>query len=448
MKMRSSMKKLVTLLTAIAVLLTSIVVYQPQTAEAASKNRIELEKKYTSLYVGESYNLKAKDIYQNGQKVTSTDNSKLSWKYFKFTSSKKSVATVSKKGVVTAKKKGKTTITMTSIYNSKVKATIRLTVKAKAKKTKIEMVSKKATVFVGNATTLKVKKVTGLSGEEVKFSSSDKKIATVNSKGVVVGKKVGTAKITVTSALNKKAKTTVKITVTTKDMEDTVYNPSGEAKIVLAENEVTLAPTDSFPEWSTGCWNGPVDWGVFYQEERERYGMAQIKIKSITGVKSKAVSYTSSDSTIAEVSSTGFVTPKRAGTVAITVKSKANPAVKAIYKVNVRNLVTGIEFNRMLSWKVRLEREEGEPKGDEEGHRYVGFFNTKMQTIPDNAENKNFIVTSDNENVVKIDHDIYDYGFLLISKGTAHITVKSEDGFFVGTWEIIVCDEDVSCARP
>lgn len=439
MKTKSTIKKLVTLITAFVMIITSTIVYQPQSVEAAAKNRIELEKKYTSLYVGESYTLKAKDIYQNGQKVTSTDSSKLSWKYFKFTSSKKSVATVSKKGVVTAKKKGSTTITMTSIYNSKVKATVKLKVKAKAKKTKIEMVSKKATVFVGDATTLKVKKVTGLSGKEVKFSSSDKKIATVNSNGVVVGKKVGTATITVTSVLNKKAKTTVKVTVTTEDMENTIYNPAGEAKIVLVEDEVTLAPESSFStDWfdgQTGYYKsygefvnpGASTWAEFFENQKKSYGQAQIKVKSITGVSSSAVSYTSSDSTIAEVSSTGFVTPKRAGLALITVTSKANSNIKATYKVVVRNLVTAVDVYTYC--ELRFEE-----------NRSVRWFDASA-VLPKNADNRKVLVTSDNENVIKIRRNEYGACFLdLTGKGKANLTIQSEDGFFKATWVMKVSD--------
>ena len=48
---------------------------------------------------------------------------------------------------------------------------------------------------------------------KAKFKSSNKKIATVSSKGVVKGKKAGKVKITVTSKSNKKQKKVVKITV-------------------------------------------------------------------------------------------------------------------------------------------------------------------------------------------------------------------------------------------
>ena len=67
-------------------------------------------------------------------------------------------------------------------------------------------VSCKKTVAVNCTTTIKT-------NVKAKFQSSDKKIATVNSKGIVKGKKAGKVKITVTSKTNKKDKKTVTITV-------------------------------------------------------------------------------------------------------------------------------------------------------------------------------------------------------------------------------------------
>ncbi len=111
MKVKGIAKKLVTMLMALIMLVTSITVYQPQTVEAASKNRITLETKYKTLYVGESYTLKASAFYKDGKlqasKKKNYDTRLLSYKYFQFASSDNRIATVSKKGVIKAKKKGK-----------------------------------------------------------------------------------------------------------------------------------------------------------------------------------------------------------------------------------------------------------------------------------------------------------------------------------------------------
>lgn len=440
MKTKSTMKKLVTLLTALAVLITSIAVYQPQTVEAAPKNGITLEQKYTSLYVGETYTLKAIAMYQNGTEMASVkkkhNTEKLSYKYFKFTSSNKKTATVSKKGVVTAKKKGNTTITMTSIYNSKIKTTIKLKVKAK-KKAAITLSKKSATIGVGDTTQISVKKVKNISSKEMTFSTSDKKVATVSDKGVVTGKSTGTAKITVTSTLNKKAKTTFKVTVKSQDLLDTTVDPSGEARITLAETEVTLAPVSSF-DGDSNSWFGAARWGA---ENKKSYGQAQIKIRSVSGLNNSAVTYKSSNTAVAEVSSTGFVTPKHAGLAVITVASKSNPEVKAEYKVTVKNLATFIHFQYID--KLRLEPDEHEtPNAD--GYRVtcLGF-----EVYPKNADNRNFTVTSDNENIIKAETHYDEYGdsydtLILKSKGKATLTIKSDDGYVTEKWTITVGDYD------
>lgn len=131
---------------------------------------------------------------------------------------------------------------MTSIYDSQVKGTLSLTVSKGKQKAKITLKEKKASIVVGKTTTIKVKYFKGISNKNIAFSSSDKKVATVSSKGKVTGKKAGKATITVTSLINKNVKAKFTITVTTADMADTDYSEKGKGKIVLAENSVTLYP--------------------------------------------------------------------------------------------------------------------------------------------------------------------------------------------------------------
>lgn len=60
---RHKTKRLLVLIMALVLVVTNITVYQPQTVEAVSKNRITLETKYKTLYVGESYTLKAYSFF-------------------------------------------------------------------------------------------------------------------------------------------------------------------------------------------------------------------------------------------------------------------------------------------------------------------------------------------------------------------------------------------------
>ena len=119
----------------------------------------------------------------------------------KFKSSNTKVATVNSKGVITGKKAGTTKITVTVGKYNKV-----LTVKVK--KPSFSLVKSSANLKKGKKVTIKVK---AAPASKVTYKSSNKKVATVNSKGVVTAKKKGTAKITVKcNGITKTFKVTVK----------------------------------------------------------------------------------------------------------------------------------------------------------------------------------------------------------------------------------------------
>ncbi len=440
MRKKEIAKKIMAALMVLAMLVTNLMIYQPQTVEAAAKNRITLESKYKTLYVGESYTLKATALYKDGKVCASLkkkyNTQQLSYKYFRFSSSNSKVATVSKKGMVKAKKKGTVTLTMTHIYDHRIKTSVKMQVKAK-KKGKITLAQKSATIGVGNTVKISVKSVKNMGGKAMKYTTSDKSIATVSDKGVVTGKSAGEAKITVTSVLNKKNKTTFKVTVKSQDLVDTVVDPTGTAKIVLAQNEVTLAPASSFDTGRVSTYYAQ----VAADKNKEKYGQAQIKVSRVNGLSSSAVTYQSNNTSVAEVSSTGFVTPKRAGVAVITVSAKSNPNVTAEYRVMVKNLATYIKFQRFD--KLRLEPDENDDV-TKEGYRWtdLGF-----EVFPTSAENRNYKVVSDNEAVIEVKNTYDEYGdsvctLILKSKGKATLTIKSDDGYVTEKWTIEVCNGD------
>ena len=86
---------------------------------------------------------------------------------------------------------------------------ITTTVEAAAKKVSLKAYNKK--VYVGRSGKIKVKSTRGA---KLSYKTSNKKIATVNSRGVVTGKKSGTVKITITARKSKYK--TVKKTITVK----------------------------------------------------------------------------------------------------------------------------------------------------------------------------------------------------------------------------------------
>lgn len=126
------------------------------------------------------------------------------------------VTNVNKNGtfkLTAGKKKGSAVVTVT--LASKKTASFKVTVqKAAVKTTKITTTTKSLTLAKGAtykklASSITVTPVT--SKEKVTYSSSNKKVATVSSKGVIKAKKAGTAKITVKSG-KKKVVVTVKVT--------------------------------------------------------------------------------------------------------------------------------------------------------------------------------------------------------------------------------------------
>lgn len=445
MRKKEIAKKIMAALMVLAMLVTNLMVYQPQTVEAAAKNRITLESKYKTLYVGEAYTLKATALYKDGKVCASLkkkyNTQQLSYKYFRFSSSNSKVATVSKKGMVKAKKKGTVTLTMTHIYDHRIKTSVKMQVKAK-KKGKITLAQKSATIGVGNTVKISVKSVKNMGGKAMKYTTSDKSIATVSDKGVVTGKSAGEATITVTSVLNKKNKTTFKVTVKSQDLVDTVVDPTGTAKIVLAQNEVTLAPASSFDGES-----GHVDCHFCRSAlaNKKSYGQAQIKVSRVSGLTSSAVTYQSNNTSVAEVSSTGFVTPKRAGVAVITVASKSNPGVTAEYRVTVKNLAAYVMYQDFD--RLRLEPDEYEKTSvyavTPEGYR---TYNLCFEIYPETADNKNYTVTSSDESVIQpkmnYDYGISDCVLVLKKKGKATLTIKSDDGYVTEKWTIEVCNGD------
>ena len=129
-------------------------------------------------------------------------------------SSNKKVATVDNAGKVTALKAGTAKITCVANDGSGVSAVCTVTVKD-AKVTKITLNKTKATLKVKGKLQLSVKKFSPTSplNNKVKWTTSDKKVATVDKNGKVKAKKTGTCEITCMATDGSKKYATCKITV-------------------------------------------------------------------------------------------------------------------------------------------------------------------------------------------------------------------------------------------
>lgn len=126
-----------------------------------------------------------------------------------YTSSKPSIVKVDQKGVVTALKTGTAKITVKSSNGLTQVVTVKVTSPA----TKVKITGKKTIKFKkGKKNTIKLKATITpkKSTDKVKWSTSNKKIATVSKKGVVTVKKKGKVKITAKAG---KKKATIKITI-------------------------------------------------------------------------------------------------------------------------------------------------------------------------------------------------------------------------------------------
>lgn len=166
----------------------------------------------------------------------------------KYKTSNKKIATISKNGIIRAKKKGTVTITAIAKNNKKAKATMTLTVGKVVKTLKFKE-GKKKTVTAGKKFTLhptySPKKA---STKAVTFKSSNKKVATVTSKGKVTAKKAGKVTITATCKDAGKKKATFKVTVKKKAVtpaKPTTTTKTTTVKPVVSGNKATLSGIDA-----------------------------------------------------------------------------------------------------------------------------------------------------------------------------------------------------------
>ena len=193
----------VTLAFAVAVSILTVPVQEAYAAGGKVKTVAvtNLPAKQLTLKKGKTFTLKSKVT------VTRKASKKVTYK-----TSNKKIATVNAKGKITAKKKGTAKIYVISKANKKKKCTITVTVGTPV--TKVKLNKTKSTMTIGKKQTLKAtvtpKKA---SSKAVVWKSSNKKVATVTSKGVVKAKKAGTATITATAKDGSGKKATCKVTV-------------------------------------------------------------------------------------------------------------------------------------------------------------------------------------------------------------------------------------------
>ena len=335
------------------------------TAFAATKvTSIKLDKTSATVYMTKTLTLKATVSPSNAS------NKKVTW-----STSNSKVATVSSSGVVTPKKAGTVTITCKAADGSGKKATCKVTVKKAVLITSIKLNASSKTVYKGDTYQLKVSTVkpSNATNKKYTWSSSDKKIATVSSTGVVKGVKAGTVTITCKAADGSGKKATCKVTI---------KNP------VLIKTIKLNATNKTINSGKT----------------------VQLKVSSVTPSNASIKKYTwsSSNTKVATVSSSGLVTGVKGGTVTITCKAADGSGKKATCKVTVRQSVTKVALS-----KTSLTLSKG------------GTSTLKATITPSNAYNKAVKWTSSNEKVAKVSSS---GKVTAVANGTATITCKAADG--------------------
>lgn len=276
------------------------------------------------------------------------------------------VATVDKNGKVTAKDAGSATITAKSADGT-CKATASVLVIKPVKG--VSLNKKSAYLDVGEKLTLKpVFKPSDASVRSVTWKSSDKSVATVSSNGVVKGKKLGTVTITCTTKNGKKV-AKCKINVV-KRVTGISLSHSSE---ILYFGDTLKLKTTVYP----------------------------------TDATVKTVTYKSSNSRVAKVSSKGVVTPLSVGSAKITVVSK-DGSFKKVCKVTVKKAPE----------KIRVSADSATLK--------VGEAKTIKYTVtPADATNKKATFKSSNTSVVTVSSKGVITG---VSRGKATITLTTENG--------------------
>lgn len=312
-----------------------------------------------------------------------------------------------------------------------------------------QYVQLKATVSPDNAT-----------NNNVTWKSSNRNIATVDSKGKVKALKVGNAIITATSVdgSNVSAQCKIKVVqrVTKIKLNKSIINLSKKGK--TAKLKATVYPNNAYDKsvnWTSnnkkvatvdknGKIKAIINKGITYVNAIAKDGSTKRarvlvivgpKVQRITLNKSsvtlnrgannrtfqlkksiknknatyKGVSWYSSNKNIATVNSTGKVTLKRRGKVVITVKARDGSNKSAKCKVTVRQLVTKLSYNKKTQ------------KAEVYKNKTIKF---AVTVAPSNANNKGLTYFSSNKKVATVNSKGFVKG---IKAGTVTITAKAKD---------------------
>lgn len=382
-------------------------------------------------------------------------NKKVTWE-----SEDPSIATVDKNGVVKGKKTGTTYIVCTTNNSGKI-ATCKVTVKKGVLSKSIKLNKSKLTIDDGKSYTLKATfNPTNTTTKTCTWTSSNKKVVTVTSKGVITAVGPGTATITCkTKDTGKTAKCTVtvkKVTPTSVVLDKSSYQVAYGKTLQLKatvyptnSSDQSLVWTSSNPKYvkvsSTGKVTGlkagktvtitvktksgnKVDTCKVYVGEVDVNGVTLNKTSATLGAGStlqlkatvspstatnQKVKWSSSNTSVAKVSSSGKVTAVGNGTALVSCITVDGEFV-AICKITVKTIeVMGVKLDKnSLSLGI----------GDS--------YTLKATIVPDNASDQSVIWESTDSSVASVSSTGKVTG---VSGGVCRIRAVTKDGSFIAT---------------
>ena len=357
---------------------TCQVTVKAEVATVVNVTGISLNENEKTIKIGETLELISTIIPQNAT------NKNVTWE-----SSDVNVATVLG-GKVTAIGEGQTTITVTTEDGNK-KATCIVNVEKNVINVESVTLNKtNETIKEGETLALNAWVLpTGATNKNVTWESSNTEVATVNESGIVKGIKAGQATITVKTVDGNKI-ATCSVTVE-KNIINVERVELDKENLILKINTNQLLTATVFPENATD----------------------------------KDVIWTSSNSEIAKVSGTGYVTGLKAGTAIITVTTKdggfTDTCNVTVTEENIR--VTSVSLNQE---NVKMKK----------GETY-----TLVETVePSNATDLSVTWTSSNQEIATVIGGVV----TAIKPGTVTITVKTVDGGFTDTCKIVVENDVVN----
>lgn len=296
--------------------------------------------------------------------------------------------------------------------------------KKAVKSVSLKINSKKATkktisLEKGKNATIKVTVKPASAKKKITFKSSKKSVATVSKKGVVTAKKAGTAKITVTvTGKNKKKKTTwVKIKVT---------NP----KTTTPQTPDTTTPGTTTPDTTTPDTTTPQTPSTVEvtsvaatasPSSQINVGGACTIVASVfpANATDKTITYTSSNTAVAQVNQAGVVTGISAGTS--TIRATASNGKYAEVTVTVVAVpVQSISLSQTTIANLSVNSK----------------VTLTATVLPENATNPVVEWTSSNNAVATVNGGIVTG----VAAGTATISATTKDGK-TATCEVTVVEE-------